>query len=176
MSAAERREDILVAAMEEFAIGGLHGTSTESIARRVGVSQPYLFRLYGTKMDLFLAVANRAFDDVEHLFLAASRGGDGSQGQLESMGMAYGNLLANRSALMLQLQLYAACEDLQVREVVSSRYARLYRLVQQLSGATPEEAREFFASGMLLNVVAAMGVAADLGEEEWLAACLAKIQ
>jgi AcrR family transcriptional regulator len=39
MSAQERREDILVAAMAEFSTGGLHGTSTESIARRVGVSQ-----------------------------------------------------------------------------------------------------------------------------------------
>jgi len=48
-SADERREEILVAALEEFGEHGLHGTSTDDIARRAGVSQPYLFRLFGTK-------------------------------------------------------------------------------------------------------------------------------
>ena len=48
-SAEERREEILEAALVEFADRGLHGTSTEDIARRVGISQPYVFRLFGTK-------------------------------------------------------------------------------------------------------------------------------
>ena len=38
-----------------FARGGLHGTSTEEIAEAAGISQPYLFRLFGTKKRLFVA-------------------------------------------------------------------------------------------------------------------------
>ena len=64
LTAVDRREAILQAAMEAFAEKGLHGTSTETIARNVGISQPYLFRLYGTKKELFLAAIRRCFDDT----------------------------------------------------------------------------------------------------------------
>src|SRR5438128_10791267 len=67
-SAEERREEIVTAAMAEFALGGLNGTSTEAIARRAGVSQPYLFRLFGTKKDLFVAAVERGFDRTKQAF------------------------------------------------------------------------------------------------------------
>ena len=54
MSAAERRELVLDAAVTEFAVHGLAGTSTEDVARRAGISQPYLFRLFPTKKKLFV--------------------------------------------------------------------------------------------------------------------------
>src|SRR5204863_476321 len=53
-TADQRREEILVAAFDEFAEHGLHGTSTDVIARKAGVSQPYVFRLFGTKKELYL--------------------------------------------------------------------------------------------------------------------------
>src|SRR5258705_11350087 len=61
MTADERRDAIVAAATEEFATGGLVGASTEAIARRVGVSQPYVFQLFGTKKDLFLAGVRSCF-------------------------------------------------------------------------------------------------------------------
>ena len=77
-TAAERREAILEAAISEFAIGGLQGASTDEIARRAGISQAYLFRLYGTKMDLFLAVVERVFRRTLEVFqLAAGRAATG---------------------------------------------------------------------------------------------------
>jgi AcrR family transcriptional regulator len=39
MSGERRREQVLQIAAEEFAEGGLHGTSTEAIARRAGITQ-----------------------------------------------------------------------------------------------------------------------------------------
>jgi AcrR family transcriptional regulator len=63
-SAEVRREEILEAAVKEFAYGGLHGTSTERIAQRAGISQPYLFRLFGTKKELFIAANQRCFGRV----------------------------------------------------------------------------------------------------------------
>ena len=55
-TAQERRAELLAAALSEFAIGGLHGTSTEAIAKRAGISHAYLFRLFGTKKQLFIAI------------------------------------------------------------------------------------------------------------------------
>ena len=61
--------------MDAFAEKGLHGTSTETIARAVGISQPYLFRLYGTKKELFLAAVRRCFDDTLDRFRLAVQEG-----------------------------------------------------------------------------------------------------
>jgi AcrR family transcriptional regulator len=59
-TADQRREAVVVAAMAAFAAKGLYGTATEEIARRAGISQPYLFRLFGSKLNLFLVVLERA--------------------------------------------------------------------------------------------------------------------
>ena len=59
--------------LHEFAAGGYVGTSTDSIARAVGVSQPYLFQLFGTKRDLFLAVVRRCFERTTLVFHEAAR-------------------------------------------------------------------------------------------------------
>src|SRR5437867_4088656 len=62
--AAERREELISAAVHEFARGGLHGTAVERIARRVGVAQPYVFSLFASKRELFLAAIERSFEHV----------------------------------------------------------------------------------------------------------------
>ena len=59
MSAEDRKEQVIRAAVTEFAIRGLEGTSTSDIAKRVGVSKPYLFRLFPTKKELFIAACVR---------------------------------------------------------------------------------------------------------------------
>ena len=58
-TAEERREAVLDAATHEFAVKGFHGASTEDIARAAGISQPYLFRLFGSKKELYLAAFAR---------------------------------------------------------------------------------------------------------------------
>lgn len=168
MSAAERRDEILEAAVTEFALKGLHGTSTETIAQRVGISQPYLFRLFGTKKELFLAAVERGFDRVQQGFRLAAEGHP--EDVLEAMGDAYIGLLAHREELLLQLQSYAACSDPAVEEVVRRRFAELFRFVETVSGASAEEVRLFFAQGMLLNVAAAMNLHSLT--EEWAQKCL----
>ncbi len=137
----------------------------ESIARRVGVAQPYVFSLFATKRELFLAALERSFEKVADTFRRAA--GDFAEGRapaecenaLEAMGRAYSELLsADRDYLMLQHQSYAACEDELVRARVRHRYAELVELAGALSGAEPEELDDFFRHGMALNVAAALGV------------------
>jgi AcrR family transcriptional regulator len=154
-TAEQRRESILDAAMIEFGLKGLHGTSTDDIARRAGISQPYLFRLFRTKHELFLATVERCFARTEQTFREAAVG-DTPKERLHSMGRAYCEMLADRPKLMMQMQAYVACEDEAVRETVRRNYEHLYHEVCHLAGATPEEMREWFSLGMFLNVMAAM--------------------
>jgi len=169
LSADERRDAVVVAALHAFAEGGYAGTSTESIARAVGVSQPYLFQLYGTKRDLFLATVRHGFHRVQLVFHEATKDAPPVDKPdctvLELMGNAYKRLLSDRDLLRVQLQAYAACSDDDVREVVREEFAALYQLVKRESGATDEAIHQFFAEGMLLNVAAARELGGD--PETW---------
>jgi len=158
-TAGERRDEIVAAALHAFAESGYTGTSTDSIARAVGVSQPYLFQLFGTKRELFLAAVRHGFQRTRFVFEEASRRGpndDQTCSVLELMGHAYMRLLSDRDLLRVQLQAYAACGDDDVRQVVRDEFAGLYASVKRDSGASNEEIHRFFAEGMLLNVAAAL--------------------
>src|SRR3954469_14912568 len=171
MSADERRESVLAVAIGEFGRTGLQGTSTEKIAAGADISHPYLFRLFGTKKELFLACLQRCHDSLRETFTrAAEAAGDGDR--LEAMGKAYVDLLADREMLLLQLHGYAACADPDVRATASDGYAELWQLVERLSGAPEEEVRAFFSTGMLLNVAAAMDLPQIAGDPGWALAHL----
>src|SRR5579871_2026703 len=105
-TAEERRAELLSAALSEFAVGGLHGTSTEAIAKRAGISHAYLFRLFGTKKQLFIACAGLCVRRIQATFAAAAVG-DGPAERLESMGQAYRDMLEDRELLLGQMALYA---------------------------------------------------------------------
>ena len=171
MTADERREAVLEVALSHFARTGLQGTSTERIAADADISHPYLFRLFRTKKELFLACLERCHERLHETFTrAAEAAGEGDK--LEAMGHAYVELLADRDMLLLQLQGYAACDDDEVRETASAGYASLWALVERLSGAPEEEVRAFFATGMLLNVAAAMDLPQIVGDPGWALAHL----
>ena len=174
-SAGERREEILAVAMRHFAIGGYHGTSTESIAREAGISQPYLFRLFRTKKELFLACTDRANAKVDEVFQrAAERAPEGEV--LKTIGHAYiEELLPDRHAVLMQMQGYAATSDPEIQEHVRDNYGRLVAEVQRLSGAAPEEVWRFFATGMLLNITAALDLEAIADHDEWAASWCAPL-
>ena len=162
-TAEERREEVLDAALVEFAARGLHGASTETIAKAAGISQPYVFRLFGTKKELFKAVTARCFRETLEVFQRAAEGKRGTEA-LHAIGEAYGELLAGDHArLRGQMQSYAACEDPEICEVVRNGFGDLHAYVERVSGLPDTEVSMFFARGMLFNVVASMGLH-DAGE------------
>src|SRR5881394_1659421 len=121
-TATERRDEILEAALVEFAARGLEGGSTEAIARAVGISQPYVFRLFGTKKQLFMATIERCLRGTLEMFHTASAGLKGEEA-LQAIGEAYGERLrTDPTYLRSQMQAYAACEDPEIREVVRRGY------------------------------------------------------
>jgi AcrR family transcriptional regulator len=162
--AAERRRALTEAAAHEFAHGGLHGTPVDKIARRVGVAQPYVFSLFGSKRDLFLAAVEHCFERVTEVLARGAEEFDPAIALedatvLKAMGNAYvGMLETERDLLMLQHQAYAACDDEVIRDRVRTLYAQLVLDVERLTGAGSDELDEFFRYGMWLNVAAAMGV------------------
>ena len=151
-----RREEILEAAQEVFAEHGYQGASTDEIARRAGISQPYVFRLFGTKKDLFIAVDTSCFRKTLEIFQRAAEGKRGEEA-LHAIGAAYGEVLAgDRTYLRLQMQAYAACDDPDIREAVRNGFGDLVTYVERVSGADPATVANFFAGGMLMNVLSSM--------------------
>ena len=148
---------MLEAARPEFSKHGLHGASTDAIARSAGISQPYLFRLFGSKKELFLAVNEACFARTLETFRAAASGKSGQEA-LRAMGEAYAALIEeDRTMLQGQLQAYAASvEDDDVRASTARGYGRLVDYVETVSGADRQTIAHFFATGMLFNVLAAM--------------------
>jgi AcrR family transcriptional regulator len=156
-TADERRETVLQAAGRVFAARGLHGTPTMEIAKAAGISQAYLFRLFPTKAELFIALVQRCNERIQRTFAdAAAEAKASGEDVLPAMGCAYVGLLDDRDLLLGQLHAHAACDDPDVRAEMRRGFARLVELVEEQSDATPEEVRTFFAHGMLLNVLAAM--------------------
>jgi AcrR family transcriptional regulator len=168
-SAEERRREIVEIGISHFAQHGYNGASTDQIAREAGISQPYLFRLFGTKRELFLACHEVGNARIAESFAAAAREVPQEE-RFAAMGRAYNELLADRTALLFQMQSYAACADPEIQAVVRERYAALVRQVAGATGATPAELWEFFSHGMLLNVIAALDLDVLAPGEEW-AAC-----
>ncbi|MGP9019226.1 TetR/AcrR family transcriptional regulator [Streptomyces sp. BR1] len=162
MSAEERRESVIRAAMSEFAHRGYYGTSTEAIAKRVGVSQPYLFRLFPNKPAIFLAATHRCMEDTVKMFAEAAEGLHGEEA-VHAMASAYTQVIADEpERLLMQMQVYvavAAAEaagDHTFGEAVRRDWMDLWDTVSvPLEGY--EDTTTFLAYGMLINNLVAMG-------------------
>jgi AcrR family transcriptional regulator len=168
MPAEQRRELVLEVALREFAVRGLYGTSTEDVARQAGISQPYLFRLFPTKKNLFLALVERCFARMRDEFTTAA---DGLTGEEAMMAMAdsYTRLLDDRTLLLLQMQIYAASADEEIQLATRAEYKRLWELVERITGLPYQTIVDFFAVGMLMNVAATLDLPSV--DERWAGWC-----
>ncbi|MCW2982577.1 MAG: TetR/AcrR family transcriptional regulator [Conexibacter sp.] len=164
-TAEERREAVLEAGMSVFAEKGFLGTPTTDVAKAAGISQAYLFRLFPTKTDLVLAVVERSNQRIKETFVkAAAQARATGEPPKEVMGEAYGALLEDRSMLMTQIHQFAAAASMpEVAEVSRAFFAELYDLIGRETELSAEEIHGFFATGMLLNVMAAIGATDDHG-------------
>ena len=171
--AAERRDALIEAAIHEFAQTGYHGPPVDRIARRVGVAQPYVFSLFGSKRELFLQAVERCFQQVYEMLAAAATEFDPAIAVPDSTALApmansyIEQLDDNRDILLLQQHAYAACSDDEIRPRVRACYERLQAQVKELSGADDETIEDFFRYGMWINVNAALGLEGFCQEMHW---------
>jgi AcrR family transcriptional regulator len=175
MTGQQRREQVLSVAEREFAAAGLRGASTETIAHQAGITQAYVFRLFGTKKQLFVACVDAAFERMTLALLAAA-GGDSGIEALAAMGREYDAMLADRTTLLLQLQGFAAAAagDVEVRDAVRGSFGRLWQAVADTAGLDPVTVKTFLAFGMLLNTSAALELSAV--DEKWARQARTRIQ
>jgi AcrR family transcriptional regulator len=159
----ERRQQVIEAAVKEFAANGFHATSTGAIAKRAGISQPYIYALFPSKIELFLEVDRYVVDRIRRAFLDAARGKTTPGERLEAMGQAYMELLANRDEIRFQMQAHAAAGNPELAEPIRKEFTGLWEDVKRMSGASEDQVREFMGKGMLLNVVASLELADQLG-------------
>lgn len=152
LTAQERQDQLVRAAITAFSQGGYAGTTTDQVARIAGVSQPYVIRIFRTKQELFLAACHHATDRIEQTWRAAAA----EEPTLASLGRAYRELFAETDMFTVLLQGFSAGADPVIGEQVRGSFGRLYRLVRELTGSTAIETRDFFAAGMLLTVLTAM--------------------
>jgi AcrR family transcriptional regulator len=165
-TADERREDVLRAAMKVVGPRGLYGTPTMDIAVAAGISQAYLFRLFPTKTELFVAVLERSFQRIRDTMAGAAANARAEGRPVrDAMAEAYTDLLRDPEVLLTQLQGQAAASEPVVRDQMRDGFRMLYELVEREWPASPAEVQAFFAHGMLCNVIAAMQIG-DL-HERW---------
>ncbi len=160
-SSDERREQVIDAAVKEFAAHGFHAASTGAIAKRAGISQPYIYALFPNKHELFLAVHRHVVARIRTAFAEAAQGAGDPEERLALMGHAYMGLLEDRDEIVVQMQAHAAAGDPELRDPVRREFMQLMDDVERLSGAPHERVVDFFAMGMLLNVAAALDLPRD---------------
>ena len=149
MSASQRRELVLHAALIEFAARGLHGTSAQDIARQAGISQSYLFRLFPTKEALFLAVVRGCFQQMAEVFAAAAAGQAGEDA-LQAMGAAFAQLCQQRTLPLMQVHAYTACTDPEIRAATRTAAGDLTDCLERLTGLPPAQVHRWLGTGLLI--------------------------
>ncbi|MFI9586446.1 TetR/AcrR family transcriptional regulator [Streptomyces sp. NPDC052236] len=94
ISVQKRRESVTRAAIAEFALPGYYGTSVEAVAKPVGVTQPYVLRLFPGKKAIFFAALMRSIEDTRLAFDRAANGVEGGEQALHAMTNAYTRLIS----------------------------------------------------------------------------------
>lgn len=176
-TADDRREAIVQAAIEEFAAAGFAGATTAAIARRAGISQPYVFRFFPTKKDLALAALELATDRLlADWEAAAPREGETA---LRTLGRTYIETIpSRRTELMLRMRAHAESGDPDIAQALRSKFVRVYRYVtaalvrEGLDAAeAQEEAARFYARGLLIDAALTIGLESALDPSEWASIC-----
>jgi AcrR family transcriptional regulator len=164
-TADERRAAVLEAAISDFARSGFAGTSTEDIAARAGISQPYLFQLFGTKKELFVATFELVSSRIVAEMTRASEGLEGGAAA-SAMGEAYVELMQDPDLLQVQLHGFAAAPaDPDIAGVCRRTFEALAEIFSARTHLGDDALREFFAMGMLINVMSAIDLGSD--PERW---------
>ncbi|MEC3918295.1 TetR/AcrR family transcriptional regulator [Nocardia sp. CDC160] len=164
-----RREAVVDAAIAAFAKTGYHGTPTSTVATNAGISTAYVFKLFPSKVELFVAALDRCFELIrQSLATGAARAGDGDPAKiLHEMGGAYAELIENKSLLLLQVHALSAADVPQIGDAMRRGLGLVTDFAKSRSGATDSEVQMFMAIGQLCHLVTALDL--DHREEPWAA-------
>jgi AcrR family transcriptional regulator len=156
-TAAQRRAQAIASGMRAFADHGLTTSAIQQVAEEIGVSQPYVFRLFGSKQSFFLACLDELERRVRAVFRQAAATNPGDP--LPAMGAGFRDLVADGIITGLWLQASATARG---EETVAVRcravVAGVLDEAERLTRATPDELARFVANGALVVLLQALGV------------------
>ncbi|MFF2886237.1 TetR/AcrR family transcriptional regulator [Paenibacillus sp. NPDC057967] len=160
ITASNRRDDIIVAAIEVFAELGYYRATTAQVAEKADISQPYVYRFF-TKESLLVAALELSWERILKAFQRVITDTSVPE-QLEiSLIRAYeGVMESHRHEILLQMQALTIQEPV-VREAMRVGMDQVQTLVRdafQQAGITEagDRTSNFLARGQLCNVSMAL--------------------
>jgi AcrR family transcriptional regulator len=171
LTAGERRQAVLDTACRVFSRSSYRGATTAEIAREAGITEPILYRHFGSKRDLYLACLDEAWSAFRAVCEDAVEQSPGT-----CLGAVADAYMAKRSKLRLVdlwVQALSESEDpviakalrRQIREV-HAFFADLIRDGQEHGAVAADrdpvaEAWIFIAGGLLATMDARLGLVGD---------------
>lgn len=168
LSTAERRiPHVVESALMKFADVGYPGTKVADVAADAGISPAYVFKLFPSKEQLFVAALDRCFELVLAALNSAadSAAGKASADILDAMGEAYARLIADRTLLMLQVHALSVAQIPEIGDALRRGLAQVTRTAQERSGAENSEVQRFIAYGQLCHLIVTAEL--DHQSEDW---------
>jgi AcrR family transcriptional regulator len=156
LSTAEtRRPVVAAAALREFARGGYHGATVADVARESRISPAYVFKLFPSKESLFVAALEACFDEVlDALAVGADRAeGTEPHAVLDAMGIAYAELIRDRTLLMLQVHAQSVADVPEIGAALRAGLASVTEFARRRSGADDIAVQRFMAYGQLCHLI-----------------------
>jgi len=157
---ANRKADIISAAIEVFAEIGYFRATTAQVAERAKISQPYIFRFFSTKEALLLTALEVSWTRVLDSFRKVVE--SASPEQLETgLIRAYEDILNSyKNEVLLQMQAQTIQEE-SIRETMRNGYGEVRQMVLdafRAAGIPKAEERTmlFLARGVLCNISVAL--------------------
>ncbi|MQY17161.1 hypothetical protein NRB20_02240 [Nocardia sp. RB20] len=162
-----RREAVIDAAIAEFAASGYHGTPISTVAARAGISPAYVFKLFPSKVDLFVAALDHCFELVEQSLATGARRAavEDPETILDEMGSAYGELIADRRLLMLQVHAQSAADVPEIAAAMRRGLGRVTEFAKSRSNAPDEDVQRFIAFGQLCHLITTLDL--DSQDDQW---------
>jgi len=168
LTAAERREAILAAALRVFSEGSYAGATTAEIAREAGVSEPILYRHFSSKRALYFACLEEAWRRIRSKLEAKIE----ELGPAQAWGSMRTSAMREMKTLLPSLWMQAiteAGEDPEIRRFVRGHMREVHDFFAgclgrvQASGAIPPdrnvdaEAWIFIGGSLLVSVADRLG-------------------
>lgn len=167
LSSDERRAQIILAALTVFGSRGYEGATTDQVARAAGVSQPYVVRLFGSKENLFLATLEFALQHLLAAFrgalVASDEGGERPLGK--RIGEAYIDLIEVRGLHQMMAHSYLLGSHPAIGPAARQGFAKVWRFFRDEMQLDADEARSFFAEGMLISTMIGLRIVDDYGSD-----------
>ncbi len=133
MGAVQRRNEIIVAAIEVFAESNYRGGGVAAIAQRAGISEALLYKHFASKKALFCEILGNVGTSIITIWEEGIAGETSAFAALEKAGGLYlGNLARHPAEALLQFQALAETSDPDIAAVLAANHRRYIDFFEQL--------------------------------------------